>query len=148
MNILIKTKVAQFPPQVFAGFTRDLFLRLAPPFPPVRLKRFDGCAVGDIVSLELNFIFFRNTWESHIIAFESTEKEIYFVDEGKKLPFFLRFWQHKHRILQEKEGSLIIDDITYKSPFWVLDYLLYPLLYVQFAYRKPIYKKAFAKNQQ
>ncbi len=143
MHLILKTTVKQAPAQVFAGFTKDLFLRLAPPFPPVKLQRFDGCAVGDVVSLELNFIFFRNTWESHIIAQESSETGIYFIDVGKQLPFFLRKWTHKHQILPQANGSQIIDDITYKSPFWLLDYLLYPVLYLQFAYRSPIYKKIF-----
>lgn len=145
MRILLKTFVSKPPAEVFAGFDEALFLRLAPPFPPVRLMRFDGCAVGDVVSLELNFIFFRNTWESHITAQATTEKEIYFIDEGVKLPFFLKHWKHKHLIEQAGKDSCIIDDIEYKSPFWLLDYLLYPVMYLQFAYRKPIYRKFFGK---
>ena len=143
MQFQITTFVKQQPSKVFAGFTQELFLRLAPPFPRIKLKRFDGCAVGDVVSVELNFIFFRNQWESLITAQAITEKEIYFIDEGKKLPFFLRAWQHTHRIVQQGTGSIIIDAIVYKSPFWLLDYVLYPMMYLQFAYRKPIYKRVF-----
>lgn len=143
MRIILKTNVQQNPQEVFEGFTESLFMKLAPPFPPVKLVKFEGSEVGNIVELELNFIFFKNTWQSLITAHEKTEAEIYFIDEGKKLPFFLRFWQHKHRIVQHEAGSQIIDDISYRSPFWVLDYLLYPVMYLQFAYRKPIYKKSF-----
>lgn len=143
MRIILKTQVEKEPQEVFQNFTKELFLKLAPPFPPVRLVRFEGSEVGNIVELELNFIFFRNIWQSLITEKEATEHQIYFIDEGVKLPFFLRYWKHKHHIIKQKTGSQIIDDITYKSPFWLLDYLLYPLLYFQFAYRKPIYKKNF-----
>ncbi len=129
---------------VWQHFNRELFLQLAPPFPPVTLLRFDGCKVGDVVTLKLGFVFFSQIWESHIVQQETNENAIFFVDEGKKLPFFLKYWQHKH-ILQKTENdcTIIVDDISYKSPFWLLDYLLYPMMYLQFAYRKPIYKKFF-----
>jgi ligand-binding SRPBCC domain-containing protein len=145
MRIILQTLVKQNPTTVFAGFTKELFLKLAPPFPPVRLLRFDGSQAGDIVELELNFLFFKNTWQSLITTQNTSPEEIFFIDEGKKLPFFLRFWHHKHRIVTSNTGSIIIDEITYKSPFKILDYLLYPMMYAQFAYRKPIYKKVFGK---
>lgn len=146
MKIIIKTKVRQDYQSVFAGFNKDLFLKLAPPFPPVKLLQFDGCEVNDIVKLELNFIFFKQTWESLIIANKATDEEIYFIDEGKKLPFFLKYWQHKHRIIKNGEQTEIIDDILYRTPFWLMDYLMFPLMYFQFYYRKPIYKKIFNTN--
>ncbi len=148
MHITLKTKVQQMPSEVFEGFTEALFLKLAPPFPPVRLVRFEGSEVGNVVELELNFIFFKNTWQSLITAQEKTQEEIYFIDEGKKLPFFLCTWRHKHRICRQGTGSQIIDEISYKSPFWLLDYLLYPVLYFQFAYRKPIYRRVFKVAQK
>lgn len=144
MRIIIKTEVGQSAKQVFAGFNRELFLKLNPPFPPVRLLQFDGCQREDWVKLELNFIFFKQTWESLITESEESEQEIYFVDEGKKLPFFLKFWRHRHRIVTANDkSSYIIDDIEYRAPFTLLTYLLYPVLYLQFLYRKPIYRRVF-----
>lgn len=145
MRLTLQTNVQKPPNEVFEGFTEALFIKLAPPFPPVRLRRFEGSEVGNVVELELNFILFRNIWQSLITHKETTSEEIYFIDEGKKLPFFLRYWRHKHRILKHETGSQIIDEIVYKSPFWILDYLLYPMMYFQFAYRKPIYRKYFKK---
>lgn len=146
MKINISTPVAQSMETVWNGFDQHLFSKLAPPFPPVRLLRFDGSEQGDEVHLELNFIFFKQTWVSVITENVKTEKEIYFIDKGTKLPFFLKYWQHKHRIVKSvdmKRGihSLIIDEIEFESPF---GFLLYPALFLQFLYRKPIYRKIFS----
>ncbi len=144
MKLVIKTAVAQPPQQVWEGFNQDLFTSLAPPFPPVKLLRFDGSMKGDEVHLELNFLLFKQQWNSLIVGQASSEQEFFFVDEGIKLPFFLKFWQHKHRMVKEGNGTMIIDDITYQTPFKLLDWLMYPAMWAQFAYRKPIYKKIFS----
>jgi ligand-binding SRPBCC domain-containing protein len=143
MHFSIRTKVNQAPPQVIAGFDVVLFKSLATPFPSLKVLLFEGCKAGDWVKIELNFIFFRQTWESLVTEDNESEAEIYFIDEGKKLPFFLRYWQHKHRVLSDAQGSQIIDDITYRSPFRFLDYVLFPMMYFQFYYRKPIYRRRF-----
>jgi ligand-binding SRPBCC domain-containing protein len=53
-----------------------------------------------------------------------TEEEIYFVDEGIQLPFFLKSWLHLHRIVNRNEHAVIIDDIRFRSPSRMLDILL------------------------
>lgn len=146
MKINIKTRVEQDYLSVKQGFNKDLFLKLNPPFPPVKLLRFDGCRRGDKVSLELNFIFFKQIWTSIITSDRTDDQEFFFVDEGKKLPFFLRFWKHKHRIIREESGSTIVDEINFSARLKILSPLLYPVLYAQFWYRKPIYKKIFRKR--
>lgn len=143
MKITLETQVQQDYLKVKEGFNKSLFFKLSPPFPPVKLLRFDGSKKGDIVSLELNFIFFRQKWTSEIIEDQTNDKEFYFVDEGVELPFFLKEWRHKHRIIQSDGGSIIRDEINYKSGFSLLTLLLYPVLYLQFLYRKPIYMKIF-----
>lgn len=143
MNIEISTKVNQNLLKVWEGFNLELFSKLAPPFPPVVVKEFGGCLKGDKVHLELNFILFKQDWISDIVDQKRTESEIYFIDEGTKLPFFLSYWQHKHRLVKDDEGTLIIDEIQFKTPTILTDYLFYPLMYLQFLYRKPIYKKVF-----
>lgn len=147
MKLKISTTVQQNHRQVFDGFTRDLFLKLSPPFPPVKLRRFDGCHTDDRVELQLNFIFFKQTWESLITDFQDNDQEIYFIDEGVKLPFFLKYWRHHHRIVKVGDQTKIIDDITFKTPFLLTNYLMYPALYLQFLYRKPIYRKVFRKSK-
>jgi ligand-binding SRPBCC domain-containing protein len=144
MHLKLSTKVKQDFLSVKDGFNEDLFLSLNPPFPPVKLKEFGGCKEGDKVHLELNFIFFKQDWISKI-TFDNTSDLVFeFVDEGTQLPFFLKYWRHHHIV--EKAGteqSIIIDDIEFKSPYKLMDFLLYPVLWLQFTYRKPIYKKLF-----
>ncbi len=143
MKIKVKTEVYASVEKVKSGFTQDLFRQLNPPFPPVTVSRFDGCRRGDRVVLELNFLFFRQTWESLITSHVSTATEFSFVDEGIILPFFLKYWKHHHVAIREGDTTVIIDDITFRTPTRLTDYLLYPILYLQFLYRRPIYKKYF-----
>ncbi len=146
MKINFSTSVEQGYLDVKAGFTEALFKKLSPPFPPVRLLRFDGSQKGDIVSLELNFLLFRQKWTSEITADQTTDLEFYFVDEGIELPFFLKKWTHKHRVISSGIGSIIRDEIEYEAPFGVLTLLLFPVMWLQFAYRGPIYKRIFKKG--
>lgn len=144
MHIILRTPVRQSPEQVWAGFDRTLFDRLSPPFPPVDVVRFDGCLRGDVVHLRLNFLLFRQDWISDTVDQQTTADEIYFVDQGTKLPFFLAYWHHRHRLLRDSTGgTCVVDDITFRTPFRLTDYLIYPVMWLQFAYRKPIYRRIF-----
>lgn len=146
MKIILETAVEKNYLEVKAGFTEQLFRELAPPFPPVKVLRFDGCKTGDQVILELNFIFFKQKWISLITEDSTTDEEFYFVDEGTQLPFFLGKWRHKHRIISQASGSLIRDEINFSAPFSWATPLLYPTLWIQFWYRKPIYRRIFKKK--
>ena len=89
MKINIETAVEKDFLQVKEGFNESLFTKLSPPFPPVRLIRFDGSKKGDLVSLELDFLLFKQKWTSLIIEDHTNEKEFFFVDQGTELTFFL-----------------------------------------------------------
>ncbi|WP_420150132.1 SRPBCC family protein [Spirosoma sp.] len=150
MHLYFETQVNQPISRVWTGFNQALFKELNPPFPPVKIIRFDGCLQGDVVHIELNFFVFRQDWISLIVEQQTQVNEIFFVDQGTKLPFFLRYWQHRHRLLRTPtdvtgEQTIIIDDITFRTPFLLTDYLLYPILWLQFAYRKPIYRRWFSR---
>lgn len=157
MHLRLKTRVTSSVQHVWGGFDRSLFDQLSPPFPPVEVVRFDGCLTGDIVHLRLNFLLFRQDWisaitDQQLIETANRTDEIYFIDEGTQLPFFLGHWRHRHRIVRDTsansgdERSIIIDDITFRTPFRLTDYLFYPLLWLQFAYRQPIYRRVFNKK--
>uniref|UniRef100_UPI004047371B SRPBCC family protein n=2 Tax=Algoriphagus sp. TaxID=1872435 RepID=UPI004047371B len=145
MRLLLQTAVESAHLEVKGGFTEALFAKLAPPFPPVKVLRFDGCRAGDLVDLELNFIFFKQKWTSKITEDHLDAQEFRFVDEGIVLPFFLGKWRHCHRILARPSGSIISDEIDFEGVFFWLTPLLYPLLWLQFWYRKPIYRRIFRK---
>lgn len=157
MHLLLKTPVTSSVQHVWNGFDRSLFDQLSPPFPPVDVVRFDGCLKGDTVHLRLNFLLFKQDWISLITDQRTIETanrtdEIYFIDEGTQLPFFLAYWRHRHSIVRDTaaetgdDRAIIVDDITFRTPFRLTDYLFYPLLWLQFAYRKPIYRRIFTKK--
>ena len=150
MRIIIKTDVEQDYKTVFTRFDKNLFLALKPPFLPLTLRQFDGSMKGNEVKIRLGTGFFSQDWNALIIDQQETENEIYFTDKGTKLPFFLETWQHKHRIINLKsQNSEIIDDIQYTTPLGkIMDWILYPILYMQFWMRKPVYKKYFLKNKR
>lgn len=144
MEIRIKTHVKPDFETVFSRFDLTLFKQLSPPFPKTNVLRFDGCKSGNIVSLELDFLIFKQKWESLITYFNRTEKEVVFIDTGSILPFFLKKWEHRHLIVSSKQGgSIIIDHIFFTSGFFLFDWVLFPVLYKQFADRKPIYRQYF-----
>jgi len=146
MHLTLRTRVSESLPNVWAGFDERLFTKLSPPFPPVKVLRFDGCRAGDVVHLRLNFLLFGQDWISLITDQQETADEIFFVDEGTQLPFFLSSWRHKHRLIRHNNQTLIADEITYRTPGgWLTDLLFYPLLWLQFAYRKPIYRTVFRR---
>jgi ligand-binding SRPBCC domain-containing protein len=145
MKILIKTTVEQDYKTVFNRFDEDLFLALKPPLLPLTLRQFDGSMEGDEVKITLGKGFLSQDWDALIVEQAESEDEIYFIDKGVKLPFFLKTWRHRHRILKLKNGkSEIIDDIEYSTPLGKpMDFLMFPVMYLQFWARKSVYKRYF-----
>ena len=150
MHINLRTAVAQAPARVMAGFTRELFLALAPPFPRFTLRRFDGCRRGDQVEIELHAGPQTLHWTSLITDHgQLPDGTHFFVDEGQQLPPPLRFWHHRHLIQPGPQGgSLIVDAIEYRTASPLVDALIYPVMWAQFAWRKPIYKRWFSVNSE
>lgn len=146
MRFVITSRANANLEEVWANFNENLFRALAPPFPPVRLLRFDGCCADDEVHLQLDFLIFKQLWISKITEQATGVHEIYFTDEGIRLPFFLRRWRHKHLLQALPDGGTrIIDDVTFETPAKIFDWLLLPFLYLQFLYRRPAYKRFFNK---
>ena len=143
MKIKISTAVNADLKTVIGGFNSELFLQLNPPFPKVALERFDGCKKGDVVKMKLNFILWKDEWRSDIIHHEVSTEHFLFIDEGTTLPFPFSQWKHQHLIERTGDKTIITDNIEYFAKNHILTFLLYPLLYLQFLYRKPIYKKIF-----
>jgi ligand-binding SRPBCC domain-containing protein len=127
-----------------AGFDRDLFLALAPPFPKIELKKFTGSETGDEVHIRFKSPVNKD-WISDITDHGIDEKEAYFVDVGRVVPPPLKTWKHRHivRKISETESE-IIDDIEFSSGFAILNVLMYPALLIGFLPRKRIYKKFFS----
>lgn len=145
MRITIRTKVKQEYKRIFQAFDINLFMKLKPPLVSLNVKRFDGCKKGDEIHIETNILGIRQQWISLITSQHSDENEIYFIDEGVLLPKPLKYWKHKHIIEKSIDSSIIIDDICYRSGSKFVDFLMFPALFLQFFYRKPIYKSYFSK---
>lgn len=146
MKLRLETQVQQSAREVWQGFDQSLFLALAPPFPRLKLIRFDGSNEGDRVEIRVNFLLFAQTWESLITGQGEDDECIWFVDEGKQLPFFLKSWKHRHEMRKQENGCTIVDAIEYRSPSRLLDIVLFPAMWLQFAYRKPVYRRSFSKK--
>ena len=144
MNFIISTKIkAKSKEAVMAKFTSELFILLAPPFPKIKLLRFDGSEKGNEIHLEMHVIFFKTEWISLITDHVSKENQIYFIDEGTSIPAPIKYWRHRHVIRNANAILFIDDDLTFTSGNKIVDILLFPFVYGLLFYRKPIYKKYF-----
>ena len=144
-QLLIEHKVRGTVREVFAGFTQELFEALAPSFPPAKLERYDGNAVGDKVIIRLGVPPLTQRWVSLITEHEVTDELAYFVDEGQQLPAPLNYWRHKHLLRQTSpEEVTITEDITFGTPVGFVTTLMTPVIRAQFAARGPKYTAYFS----
>lgn len=143
MLLHLQTAVQQDYLSVFHAFDEQLFRKLAPPYPRLKLLRFDGSAPGDVVEVELQTGIRSFRWTSLITEREITDKAAWFVDEGQEVPPPLRKWHHKHLVMQHGGGAIIHDIIEYSTGHKALDAVLYPFMLAAFGMRKPVYKKMF-----
>ena len=144
MKIYFETGVDAPFQRVAEGFDEDLFRALKPPIMHLDVLRFDGCHKGDVVELSMGLGPLRQSWVSHITYDHTTADDMVFIDEGHKLPPPLRSWHHTHKVIrQSSTQTTIVDDIRYSTGFKVLDALIYPVMYLMFIGRKPIYKRYF-----
>jgi len=147
MRICLRTPVKGNYEEVLAGFDRNLFEALAPPFIKIDLLRFDGSRKGDVVHLKLKiFGIFSQEWIVKITEDKVTQTQAWFTDEGRKLPRMLRSWEHAHIVEKDGQDSVIIDDIHFVPSSKLLGLFLYPGLYLQFLWRQPIYKRYFKER--
>lgn len=138
MNITLTSNVNLDHKSVFNGFDSKLFTYLLPP--GTELIQFGGSDKGDVVHLKLPLA---GEWVSLITENQESEKGYYFIDEGKKLPFPLKKWKHRHTIEAYNGGTRIIDDMTFSSGSYLFDLVLYPVLYLSFYPRTWQYKNYF-----
>lgn len=143
MNIQIKTEVKGHYQAIMDQFDRQLFEALKPKGADMEIVEFTGSKKGDRVHIRFNSPI-KAEWISDITEDGLNKKEAWFVDEGSKLPFPLKYWRHKHIVQKVTEdSSLIIDDITFKGPNTIMTGLMYPGILAGFLPRKKIYKRYF-----
>ena len=145
VNIKISTRVEQDYKTVFSKFDLYLFKKLKPVLTGLKVLKFDGCKKDDLVHVEINTFGWKQEWKSLITENNENENEIYFIDEGLQLPKPLKKWRHEHKIAKFIDNCIIIDNIAYSTNSFILDLLLYPVLYMAFFQRKSTYKRHFKK---
>ncbi len=138
MNITIKSKVEGDLASVFNRFDHNLFRYLLPP--GAQLIEFGGSKKGDIVHLKLPLA---GEWISEITENGVSEDLCYFIDEGRKLPFPLKKWKHKHILHRAGEGTIIEDNMNFSTGNILTDLLFYPVLLISFLPRVWQYKSYF-----
>lgn len=147
MNLRFESVVQRNWHTIKAGFTRDLFTKLKPFGVGMKVLRFDGCAKGDEVHVEVSVAGLKQAWVSHITQEVLSEREWSFVDEGHKIPWPLKSWRHHHRVVSlDDQSSKIIDDITYDCCYRWMNPLIYPVLWSTFVIRDSRYKKFFKEE--
>jgi ligand-binding SRPBCC domain-containing protein len=144
-RIKISTAVERSAEEVFLQFDQKLFDALQPPLPPVRILRFDGSEIGDKVQVRLFTGWKMEVWESVITERTIGEEELMFTDEGVTLPYFLKYWKHRHSVQKASEGSVIVDDIEAGFANAITAALFYPVIYWQFLRRRPVYRRYFRR---
>jgi ligand-binding SRPBCC domain-containing protein len=145
LKISLQTRLAQHYLSVLDQFNLDLFTALAPAFPKMKVLRFDGSLPGDRVEIELQVGPLKKRWTSLITERHITVQEAWFTDEGQELPAPLTYWRHQHLITHHGTYSVIHDLIEFRTGNKLLDYLVYPVMYAQFAMRGPVYQRIFGK---
>lgn len=147
MEFSVSTPVNAEFQRVISRFNKDLFTHLLPSFPRIQLLQFDGTAVGNMLRLRIFLSSWSMDWDTQIIERQENASEVFFIDQGIRLPLFLVYWEHKHRIIKKEHCTVIIDEITYKSANSMVEYLVMPVLWASFIARKKGYRSFFeAKN--
>ena len=148
MHFVLVTQVAEDHHKVFEQFDSRLLKALSPPGMKMKVIRYDEPhEPGSIVELEATLYgLIKQHWKNEITEVEHREEANWFVDKGLKLPWPVKSWQHKHliRAATTEDGrpcTEIVDDITYDAG-WITR-LVHPVIWFQFAYRKPQYRKLF-----
>ncbi len=132
--------------EVFHGMDRQLFEDLRPPGLPMTILRFDGSCLGDWIELEVGPSWCPHRWRSLITGYSVSDIESWFVDTGRTLPPPLKRWKHRHIVARARNGSQIIDDLTFSTGFFPLDLLIYPFIAFLLLNRKPVYRRRFGKS--
>jgi|TARA_B110000503_G_scaffold140458_1_gene231382 ligand-binding SRPBCC domain-containing protein len=141
MKIILKSEVIGDLTTVYDRFDDKLFRYLLPP--GATLIEFGGSTKGDIVHLKLPLA---GEWISEITENGMSPDMRYFIDEGRKLPFPLKKWKHKHILLAAGKKTIIEDNMTFSSGNIIIDLFIYPVLLLSFLPRIWQYKQYFRSN--
>ena len=110
INITLRSKVSGELTAIQKHFDADLFRYLLPP--GAQLIEYCGSSKGDIVHLKLPVA---GEWVSEITEEGAPADTCYFVDEGRKFPFPLKHWRHKHILYRDGNSTVVEDNMNYST---------------------------------
>lgn len=139
INVQTFIKTDQDLSVIFNSFNKEMFCYLTKNA-PVKPIRYDGDYIGAEIHLQLTLPW-KDEWISVITERSINDTSCFFIDEGKKLPFNILQWKHKHIVHKVKNGVIIEDDITFKTANYLLDVFWWLSFIPQFLARKSQYKK-------
>lgn len=145
MRFLIHTPVKGEPRKVFAGFDHNLLLMLTPPGMRIDLIHADQAdKPNGYIHLKVTILgIIKQEWKNRFSDHELADDRCHFLDTGEMMPFPIKSWRHDHRVERLGDHTQIIDDVQFGTKFLLLDWLLFPVMWLQFRYRRPIYRKHF-----
>ena len=89
------------------------------------LLRFGSCKKGDLIEIQ----FLKPLKSLWVIENGQSDTQVYFIDEGKTLPYGLAEWKHQHIIQKTgKKTCEIIDNIEYKGKNKLINFI--PFFYL------------------
>lgn len=133
------------PREAYSVFTDQLLTTLSPPFAKPVTRLYEGNRPGHRLHFILHTPLGAKTWTGKVTEEQVSEAEIYFIDEGAEMPFGLTYWRHKHRLIKTNEGTRIRDEVQFETKNSFLAFFLFPVLWFQLLYRKPMYEKTIKR---
>lgn len=134
------------PDDIFPFFSNEYNLeKITPPFLGFKVlgKNTDEIKSGTLIDYSLKLHGIPLKWKTEILEFKPNE---YFIDQQLKGPY--KKWFHQHKFYPLKNGTLMVDHITYKPPMGILG-RLFAGSYIRkdvtkiFNYRREIIEKEF-----
>lgn len=119
-----KTTLEASLPNVWRFFSINENLTRVTGFPKVTVNGDRYLYEGALIDLSLQFMFIKVRWKGVV---SEVVDDVYFVDEGRDIPFPFQSWRHVHAF-KAVSGSetAMIDQVTYGSslPPFLVNFLL------------------------
>ena len=114
-------------------------------FQPVKIVNWSGIESGVIAYFKLWFFGWKDFKVKHE-EYKLSNKKLFFIDTGLKLPFGISFWKHIHIVEHHGKNTIIKDIVSYSHPNNFIGFLLFPMLMFPIIIRRLLYRLYFLKN--
>ena len=109
---------------------------------PIKIIEWSGIEVGKIAYFKLWFFGWRNFKVAHT-EYQADDNHLFFVDEGIDLPLGISSWKHNHRVIKDKNNTIIEDSLSFSHVNNYMGYILFPILIFPILIRKILYRIYF-----